>query len=87
MIEKIENLEYNEIIALFESKRSNLEEHFEMLPACPGTAPDAAADFEVLECDLYAVHRDILEDEDDHEHGNQQQIEFPVVQDTTPEPA
>ena len=53
----------------------------------PRAAHDAKASLEILEGDLYAVHRDVLEDEDDHEHGNQQQIEFPVIHDAAPEPA
>lgn len=52
---------------------------------CPFAADDALADFEVLECNLHAVHREVAEYNEESQRRNQQHPQLPVTHNSAPE--
>ena len=51
---------------------------------CPGAGHYAKAGLKLLEGNLHAIHGHVFEDKNDDEHGKQQQVKLPMVEDSAP---
>src|SRR5699024_1105206 len=63
------------------------EEPFEVLQPGPGAAGDPLVGDEVLERDLHAVHRHVVEDQEEDQRGCGQQVQLPARRQAPPQTA